>query len=377
MAIRKPKLVENFDKVLDYCIITLILIGLVYIYSATLDVPEHTGVISWIKAHPTFLKQIIWTVLAYLLYLVVRHSKIPDTRNSYGVIALVAFLVLLAVLFLGHTSMGATRWLNLGFIQLQPSEFAKIVYVLLLAGLIAKLPEDFNIYDLLKIGFTMAMFVIPIFLQPDLTTGMVFVVLTFVVVFGMGHKLRWINLAFSIIFALILIAWFTPGDLLIKEYQRNRVLSLFKPQEGHQDDNYQRVQAITAIGSGGLWGKGLLQGSQTQMKNIPMSKNDFIFSVAAEEGGFFLALFILIVFGLMLSRCYLIAMTTTDRYEQAIAFGLASMLTIHFVINIGMNLGITPVAGVPLPLVSAGGSNLLTVFLTLGMLQSIKSSNTR
>lgn len=377
MVISKPKLQHNFDKVVDYCILALIIIGLIYIYSATLDIPQHTGFIAWIKAHPTFLKQFVWTILAYLLYLIVRKSPIPDTRNSIGLISLISFIVLIAVLFLGHTSMGATRWINLGFIQLQPSEFAKIVYVLILSGLIVKKPEEFNIYDLLKIGLTMAMFVLPIILQPDLTTGMIFVVITFIVVFAMGHQIRWLNLGLSIIIVLLLLAWFAPGNLIIKEYQRNRVLSLFKPHEGHQDENYQRVQAITAIGSGGLWGKGLLQGSQTQMKNIPMSKNDFIFSVAAEEGGFFLAVFILIVFGILLSRCFSIAMNTTNRYEQGIAFGLSSMLTIHFIINIGMNLGITPVAGVPLPLVSAGGSNLITVFLTLGLLQSIKANQSK
>lgn len=377
MVIRRPNLSGNYDKLLDYCIIGLILIGLVYIYSATLDIPEKNTIISWIQAHPTFLKQVLWTVLAYSMYLSIRQVRLPDTRNYYAVILIVSLIVLLAVLILGHTNMGATRWLNLGFIQLQPSEFAKIVYVFLLAATAAKLPIEFGTSDLFKTGFTLAFFVIPILLQPDLTTAMVFVGLTFIVIYLMGHKLRWLVIASSIIIALFLVAWFTPGEMIIKDFQRKRVLSLFNPQSGHDDENYQRVQAITAIGSGGLWGKGLLQGSQTQMKNIPMSKNDFIFSVAAEEGGFFLSVFILLVFGILLSRCYAIAANTHNRFEQAIAFGLSSILTIHFIVNIGMNLGITPVAGVPLPLVSAGGSNLLTVFLTLGILQSIKSSNSK
>lgn len=276
-------------------------------------------------------------------------------------------LVLLSVDIFGHTSKGAQRWLNLGFIRFQPSEIAKIAVPLMVAKFINRegCPPPF-----MTILQTFAIIAFPTLLvamQPDLGTSILVAMSGIFIIFLAGIGWKYIIAAVGAIAAFIPVMWL----YLMHDYQRERVLTLIYPERDPLGKGYHILQSKTAIGSGGMWGKGWLQGTQSQLEFIPERHTDFIFSVIAEELGFIGAVILLTLFLCLIIRGLMIAGQAQTTFGRILAGGFVLVFFVYVFINIGMVSGILPVVGVPLPLISYGGSSLVVLMASFGIIMSI------
>ncbi|XKM13658.1 peptidoglycan glycosyltransferase MrdB [Orbaceae bacterium ac157xtp] len=276
-------------------------------------------------------------------------------------------IILLMVVVFGYTSKGAQRWLNLGVIRFQPSEIAKIAVPLMVAKFINRdgCPPPLN-----TIILTLAIIAVPtllVALQPDLGTAILIAMSGIFIIFLAGISWKYIIVALVAIAGFIPIMWFR----LMHEYQRERVLTLFNPERDPLGKGYHILQSKIAIGSGGMWGKGWLAGTQSQLEFIPERHTDFIFSVIAEEFGFIGALILLALFLCLIIRGLIIASQAQSTFGRILAGGLILVFFVYVFINIGMVSGILPVVGVPLPLISYGGSSLVVLMASFGIIMSI------
>lgn len=287
--------------------------------------------------------------------------------SSVGLLAL--------VLFLGTTVFGSQRWLNFGPLRIQPSELAKIVIIVVLAKYLEKAENTAGwkiLCPLLLVSGPMAF----IMLQPDLGTSMVFVGITFSMLYLSGANVKHLGiLAASAAGISGLAIYLSMQDWMpfriIKPYQLTRLLVFLDPFSDPTGSGWNVIQSMIAVGSGGFVGKGLLGGSQNQLNFLPANHTDFVFSVVGEELGFVGAVFVLSLYLFILWRGLKIALLAKDRFGQGIAAGCVSMFFFHLVINVGMTLGIMPVTGLPLPFVTYGGSTLLTSLLAIGLLLNV------
>ncbi|MBC8208945.1 MAG: rod shape-determining protein RodA, partial [Desulfobulbaceae bacterium] len=279
-------------------------------------------------------------------------------------------LSLVAVLFIGDSAGGSQRWINLGFFRLQPSEPAKLVLVVALASYYGRkeAPQGYTLRELLPpIGLTLLPFFL-ILSQPDLGTALMFVIIfasmtvfarpkifTYFILGGMGG-------------GAAVFGWF----FLLKDYQKRRIESMMNPGHDPSGAGYQLEQSKIAIGSGGKLGKGYLEGTQGHLHFLPERHTDFAFAVWAEEWGFFGTVFFIGVYFLMLFWGLHVAMAARDRFGVFLAFGVVMLIFWQAVINLLMILGFLPVVGIPLPLVSYGGSSLMTTLLALGLLMNVR-----
>lgn len=278
--------------------------------------------------------------------------------------------LLVLVKKMGHNANGAVRWIRIGMFQFQASEFAKLFVILTLAAFLANRIE--TIREGKTLMQSLAYIVVPaalVFLQPDLGTALVIFAIWFGMVFVAGAKLR--HLAGLVLCGLLVfgLAWQTNH---IKTYQKNRLISFINPEADPKETGYHVIQARIAIGSGGMWGKGLLHSTQVRDGYIPEKQTDFIFTSVGEEFGFVGSVAVAVLYALLLLRGVLvIALADEDIYGKLVATGVVTMFAFHIIVNIGMNIGIMPVAGVPLVLLSYGGSNVLVSLICIGLLQSI------
>lgn len=276
-------------------------------------------------------------------------------------------IVLIFVDIFGYTSKGAQRWLDLGFIRFQPSEIAKISVPLMVAKFINRegCPPQLGTTML-----TLAIIAVPTLLvamQPDLGTSILIAMSGIFIIFLAGISWKFIAAAFAALAAFIPVMWF----FLMHDYQRERVLTLFHPERDPLGKGYHILQSQTAIGSGGMWGKGWLAGTQSQLEFLPERHTDFIFSVIAEEFGFIGAIILLIMFLCLISRGLIIAAQAQTTFGRILVGGLTLVLFVYVFINIGMVSGILPVVGVPLPLISYGGSSLVVLMASFGIIMSV------
>ncbi|HHY75270.1 MAG TPA: rod shape-determining protein RodA [Firmicutes bacterium] len=285
-------------------------------------------------------------------------------------------VLLVLVLLVGRTVGGSTRWLSLGFFDLQPSETAKIVMILFCAKILGRMEEPPN--GIFALGAYYAWAVVPMLLimrQPDLGTAMVLVALcTGALYFSgtSGKTIAKLALAGVLAIAIVLCLHFYAGmPLPLEDYQLKRLLTLFNPNADPLGTGYQVLQSKIAIGSGSVWGKGLGQGTQNRLDFIPEQHTDFIFSVVGEELGFVRGLGVLALYFLICYRCLIAAVTSTDRVGTIVAGGVLSMFVFQLAVNIGMTMGIMPVTGIPLPFLSHGGTALLTNSFAVGMVLNV------
>jgi len=317
---------------------------------------------------------------------------------------------LLAVKFFGTSELGAQRWINVLGFNVQPSEFAKIGIIITLAALLHK--ETANTIP--KVLRALAITALPwflVFVEPNLGTSLIFGAITLGMLYWANANLGWLVLLISPVVSAILlnvsvpvwavwvlgmfaIGWLTMpwswlgglgavtlnlisgalGGMLwefLKDYQKQRILMFLDPDQDPLEGGYHLIQSRIAIGAGGFWGKGLNQGSQTQLNFIPEQHTDFIFSAIGEELGFIGSVCVLFVFWLICLRLVIIAQNAKDNFGSLIAIGYLSMLVFQLVINVGMNIGIAPVTGIPLPLLSYGRSSLMANFIGLGIVESV------
>lgn len=342
-------------------ILTLILcaVGVLQIYSATRD----TG---WRDA---WWKQMLAVGLGLILFYVISsfdyHTLLGQVPLMYGV----SVITLAGVLVAGKTVFGGRRWIPLfGGFHLQVSEFVKIVIVLLVARYLTELRSERPEWrDLLKLGGLVGLPLILVLRQPDLGTS-----LTYIPALAAGLFLAGIKWQHALAIVLVVMLVLPLGYYFLKDYQKARLLSFQDPGRDPKGSGYQVIQSKIAIGSGGLWGMGVTRGMQTQLRFLPVPHTDFIFSAFAEEHGFVGVVVILGLYFLLLMQVIQNAQMAPDRAGMYICMGVAAVFLFHVLVNVGMVVGRMPVTGIPLPLMTSGGSNVLSTFLMLGLVNNVR-----
>jgi rod shape determining protein RodA len=355
------RLLTNFDWTLFGFMMLMAAIGVINIYSATLSY-KPSGI-------PFYLKQGYWIAAGLFLIAIVCSVDYHFFEDiSYWLYGLL-LLLLLVVMVAGRTSMGATRWLHLGFLSIQPSEPMKIVIIIVFARFF----DDHHYVKGLRIrdlAYPLLLLAGPAFLimkQPDLGTAILVVLIAFSMMLYVG--VRW-GTVLSVLLAglpTIYLAW----NHFLREYQKNRILNFLDPERDPLRSGYHIIQSKIAVGSGGFFGKGFLQGTQSHLRFLPEQHTDFAFSVFAEEWGFAGCLALLVLYLFLILWGLHIAARCNDRFGTLLALGVTAMLFWHIVINIGMVIGLFPVVGVPLPLFSYGGTSMVTSMVGVGMLLNI------
>lgn len=360
------KQIYNFEWKFLGVVLLISAVGILTIYSATHSIATHS-------AAPYYEKQIYWIAIGliflFLAAAIDYHTVIKYAYVIYGI----TLLLLIMVLIKGRTGLGAQRWLALGPLSFQPSELAKLAIIIFLARYFSdKKPSGgFRIKELILPAALVFIPVLLILKQPDLGTALmalfIFVMITLLAGVRMRSLLVFI---FVNVMAIPFIAHYFWG--MLKGYQKNRILAFFNPEIDPQGIGYHIIQSKIAVGSGGFFGKGLFQGTQNKLKFIPEKHTDFIFSVFAEEWGFIGVLVLLTLYLILILWGITIAYKAKDRSGALLAAGIVCMTTFYFIVNVGMTIGIMPVVGIPLPLMSYGGTSIITTMIALGLLINIK-----
>lgn len=350
---------RKFDVWLLFFAVALLCYGILAIRSATLlaDRPVSTQLLT--QAAYACVGLAAMAAAAFLDYRILGAFWLP----LYGGMLAVLGFVLVA----GKEVWGAQRWIAIGPFSFQPSELAKVVVIICLARYLASREEEIHRPKTLLISLVIVLLpVVLIYRQPDLGTSLVMLSIWFGMLFIAGAPLKWLGLALSVPFVGFPLIW-----AIMKDYMRRRFMTFLSPDRDPFGEGYNVIQARISVGSGGWWGRGLGNGTQTQLNFLRVQHTDFIFAVLGEEAGFFGALALLALFGALFWRCLRVARKSRDAFGRYLAAGVVSMLLFQVFVNIGMNIGITPVTGITLPLISFGGSSLITVFICLGLLQSV------
>lgn len=318
--------------------------------------------------HPEMLwRQIIRTALAFVVMILVAqlHPRVYAKASIYFYIG--GLVLLVAVELIGDISKGAQRWLNLGFMRIQPSELFKVVMPLTIAAFLSRdnlPPRTSNVI----IAFILILLPVGLILkQPDLGTAVLVGVSGFIAIFIAGLSLWWLLAGALGAVAAIPIMW----NYVLHDYQKQRVLTLINPESDPLGAGYHIIQSKIAIGSGGLYGKGWLQGSQSQLDFLPEPHTDFIFAVLAEETGLIGFLILMAIYVYLISRCIYIAFGTKSNFERILSAAYTFTFVFYIFVNIGMVSGILPVVGVPLPMISYGGTSMITLSVCFGIIMSV------
>jgi len=359
--------IRNLDWILILTVFLLTGVGLVLIASATHTEALRTGVNYFVQRQGLFLSVDVLLVILLLRldYHVLKQVALP--------LYVITLILLLGVMFFGHSTMGAQRWIRLGPVIFQPSEFSKVFIIVCLAAFLDKQAGSLEHWkEYLPAGlFLLAPFVL-VLRQPDLGTALVFGAIGFSMFWVCGFKTRWIAWMTGVLICLSPLIWH-----FLHEYQRNRIRVFLNPELDPFGAGYHVIQSKIAIGSGLLLGKGWMQGTQSQLNFLPENHTDFIFAVAGEEFGFIGAVVILLLYLILIWRGLTIALNAEDRFGMLLATGITGMYLFHVLVNIGMTAGIMPVTGVPLPFLSYGVSSLTTNMLLAGLLLNINLRKTR
>lgn len=354
---------RRLDGTLILAVILIASLGITIIGSAThVNIPDYPGRFAFAGKQLAF----------FLIGLIVAGVSLRyDYRRLYHwapAIFVVNAAALLVVKFAGTSALGAQRWIAIGPITLQPSEFAKLFMIICLARLLSRHPEGFHTWkSLLPVAGLMVLPFGLVFIQPDLGTSLVFAAITFGMLYISGLRMRLVKQAFIGLLAVIPFLWM----FVFHDYQKQRVLVLIDPQTDPFGAGYHVIQSKISIGSGGFIGQGLFAGTQSQLNFLPENHTDFIFSVIGEELGFVGAVFLLFLYFLLLYRAIMISRSSGDSFGSLLAGGIFSMWLFQVFINVGMTLGIMPVTGIPLPFMSYGGSALIVNMLCTALLLNI------
>jgi len=388
----------------------LIVLSFLMIYSATFPLQQklHSDPQFYVKRQATSL---LFGIIAFLIFIYFDYRHWERLANPLYILML---FLLMAVLFVGYTAYGAQRWLGVGFLSLQPSELAKLIMVLVLAKyFVARLGQHYNLVDMLVPFLVVFIPFLLVFKQPDLGTALVFMAIllglslwggvsSLLIVLALSPLLSlfirslggWIWLGYTagvgilmlnyryiklkltdavVFFSANVVAGLALSYIwgMLKVYQQKRILAFFNPEIDPLGAGYHALQSKIAIGSGGFFGKGLFQGTQTRLQFIPQQQTDFIFSVVGEELGFLGCLLVVGLFSIIIWRAVRIAATARDPFGSLVAGGIAVIFLFQLLVNVGMTIGLMPVVGIPLPLMSFGGSSLILNLINLGILESI------
>lgn len=358
--------IKSFDVILILIPLMILGIGISVIYSLVTNTID-SGLV---------LKQILSSLIGLTLMVAMSFTDYRFFRAANWIFYCVAILLLIYVDFFGYAAGGAMRWINLGFFQLQPSEIAKAFLIITLGAYFSRKIGKLAFRDLLISLMIFAPLLILVLKEPDLGTALVlcFIYITMLFVSKPGKTLLAVIISGLVIAITIFILAFynvAPFDKIMHDYQRERIGTFINPNNDPYGDGYHVKQAQIAIGAGGIFGKGLGKGSQSQLQFLPKPQTDFIFSGISEALGFFGAGILLALYCFLIIRILNIAVMAQDNFGMLICCGIAAMIGFQVVVNIGMNLGLAPVTGIPLPFASYGGSALMAYLFMIGLVESI------
>ena len=365
MVTSERRAIRHVDPVLIAAAIGLAVIGLLAIYSAT-----HQSLAAVGLDPGRFVKRQLTFLAVALIVLMLAASFDYRLLKVYAGIVYVSSLVLLVLVRtpIGTSVKGAQRWFELFGFQLAPSEVAKLALIAMLAAFLSEVRGELTVQDVFRTAALAAIPALLVFLQPDLGSSIVFAAILVGVLVVAGARARYLGLL-ALTAVVLIVAGFQVG--LVREYQIERLRAFLDPASVSEDALHNREQAEIAIGSGGLMGVGYLKGSQTNLDFVPEQHTDFVFTVVGEEFGFAGAVVLLSLYGLLLWRALRVALLSRDPFGTYLAAGIASMLALQMFVNVGMNVGIMPITGIPLPFVSYGGSSLLLNFAAVGLLLNV------
>lgn len=350
---------RDFDWVLLTFILVICACSVIEVYSTTYGT-------KFAGAH---IRQIYWILgglaLMFLMSLINYQVLLENSLWFYAA----AIVSLLAVLVFGRKYLGAKRWVLLpGGQHFQPSEWVKLVLIIVLAKYFSEIQDRASLSDVAKAGLIAAIPMAMVLRQPDLGTALTYVPIAIMALFLGGMQFK--HAAMILVIAGVLMP--TVWHYGLKPYQKERLTNFMHPEADSQNKGYQLEQSKIAVGSGGIWGKGIRKGTQTQGSFLPEPHTDFIFAAWAEEHGFVGAIALLLLYFIVLVRLIHNAQTAPDRAGGFVVMGVVAVLLFHILVNAGMVVGFMPVTGIPLPLMSYGGSSLLFTFLALGIVMNIR-----
>jgi rod shape determining protein RodA len=351
---------RDIDWTLLIIVLLICAVGVLQIYSATLGT----------EAHSAWWRQILYVFGGLVLMCLVIPSDYHAFLHQVPLMYLAGTVALLGTFAIGEQTFGSRRWIPIGHtgIHLQVSEFVKLVIILLVARYLTDLKKDeLDVAEMLKLAGLVIVPAALVLAQPDLGTALTYVAVLAGGVFIAG--LHWKYLMIAVLGAALMVP---VGLYFLKDYQRARLTSFLDSDQDPQGAGYQVSQSKTAIGSGGMFGKGVTKGSQAQLHFLPVPYKDFIFSAFAEEHGFVGVVVVLALYFVMIMRIVQNAQTAPERAGMYICMGVAALLLSHILINVGMVAGLMPVTGIPLPFMSAGGSSIWTSFLALGLVNNVR-----
>lgn len=351
--------------------ILIVSIGILSIYSSSYQ--QEGGLWQLI-----YKRQILWFILGLVLFLLMSNFNYRHLWDMNYLLYLCTIFLLILVFILGTVRLGAQRWLKFIWFNVQPSEIAKLVMVIFLARYFSRKSTEVVSLEVNKMGILRALVLpflfvaIPMGLiveQPDLGSTAMLLLIFIAMLYLAGVRFRYIFIFLLMIIICLPIFWH-----FLRDYQKERLLVFLNPNIDPLGAGYTVIQSKIAIGSGGFFGKGWLKGSQSQLRFLPESHTDFIFATFAEEWGFLGSSALLFLYYLLIKQGIAIARGSRDNFGRLLAFGISLMLGIQVFINIAMNLGLAPVVGLPLPLMSYGGSSLFLTFTSLGILSNINKT---
>ena len=308
----------------------------------------------------------------FLIFIIISFFRIQFWYKSAYLFYFLVMILLFGVDLFGVTASGSKRWISLFFINLQPSELMKVSLIIFLARYYDKIPTT-NVNNLKYIFIPFLSFMIPAFLvasQPDLGTAVLIAISGLIVIWLTGFKIKYFMYSFFVLFCLIPI-----GISFLQPYQKTRILTFLNPERDPLGAGYQIIQSKIAVGSGGIFGKGFLQGSQSYLDYLPEKQTDFIFTLFSEEFGFIGSLILLTIYALIIYRIAVIGSESRNNFARLFCFGFAAAFFVYVTVNMAMVLGLLPIVGAPLPIMSYGGSSMLSIMIGLGIVMSCKIHN--
>jgi rod shape determining protein RodA len=353
------RIYRQFDPVMFFCMLALIGLGVLMIYSATFQT----------ASGELYMRQLQWFAVAMILFFILLNIDYHHMAEASLPLYIGSLVLLVAVLFFGRRISGAKSWFSLGYFNFQPSEIAKIATILFLAKYLSDETRMFLVLrDFIQAGMIMAVPMFLIMMQPDMGTTLTFLPPLILLMFLAGMRYKWILLAIAGGTAVLPLCW-----LFLKPYQKDRILTFIDPTKDPLGAGYQIIQSKIAVGSGKLLGKGLLsKQTQAYLDYIPEKHTDFVFSVLAEDFGLLGVTIALALYFVLMARMLSTAKQARDRVGVFIVMGLFSVFFFHFIINVGMIVGLMPITGLPLPLMSYGGSSLLSTICAIAIIMNIR-----
>ena len=353
--------IRRIDLILLFATVAIIIYSLVIISSAThVNTPSEERF--WYVQ-----RQGLFAFIDIIIAVLCMNFDYRGLQQCGKTLYIFNLIMLVAVMLFGHAALGAQRWIQIGFISIQPSEFSKLIMIICLAAILENRIGRLNTpQDLLPVAIYVGIPFLLVLKQPDLGTSLVFIAIFFGMTIACGINWK--------LFTAIIVAGVAALPVLwqfLKDYQKMRIMVFLDPNVDPLGSGYHIIQSKIAIGSGMLFGKGLFEGTQSQLNFLPENHTDFIFAVVGEEFGFAGAALLLFLYLLVLWRGMQIARDASDIFGRLLAVGITSMLAFHVLVNVGMTTGIMPVTGIPLPLMSYGISSLTTNILAIAILMNI------